>query len=106
MTCQSIPGGTPTPGTTVTPVVTQRVVEVEFVPVPGNTVAQSPCNPDEVVTGGGFDVSEVGGTTGSNAGLVIEEFAVNNAWHVRTSNVDVPGGMLRVFAECLKLVPS
>ena len=106
MTCQSIPGGTPTPGTTVIPVVTQRVVEVEVVPGIGTgTTAESPCNADEVVTGGGFDVSEIA-VTSANAGLVVEEFAINNAWHIRATQIGFPGGTLQVFAECLKLVPS
>lgn len=76
ITCPSIPGETPT----LIPVVTQRVVEVQ---VRGGTVseAQSPCNPDEVVTGGGYDVSEAAIT--SFGGRPIEEFASNNAWHIK-----------------------
>jgi hypothetical protein len=86
-------------------VVTQRVVEVQ---IPGGTIseAQSPCNPDEVVTGGGYDVSEAAIT--SFGGRPIEEFASNNAWHIKIDSP--PGGIgesfpIQVFAECLKLVP-
>jgi hypothetical protein len=121
ITCPSIPGETPT----LIPVVTQRVVEVQPAPQPspgfgGITEAQSPCNPDEVVTGGGYDVSDValGGeaswgsqsiiNTNQDYGLVVEEFAMNNAWHIKVSPVRFlpPDATIQVFAECLKLVPS
>jgi hypothetical protein len=124
---QASPGETPTP--TLIPVVTQRVVEVQPAPplspsrgINGITEAQSPCNPDEVVTGGGYDVSSValGGeaswgslsiiNTNQDYGLVVEEFAAGNAWHIKVSPVGPqnlpPGATIKVFAECLKLVPT
>jgi hypothetical protein len=114
ITCPSVPGETPTP--TLIPVVTQRVVEVPITPFTF-TEAESPCNPDEVVTGGGFDVTDIalGGGGGistissENAGLVVEEFAVNNAWHIKVSPGNSPidtTPTIQVFAECLKLVPA
>ena len=97
--CPSIPGETPTPGT-LTPVVTQRAVEVQLALVQINSVI-SPCNPDEVVTGGGYDVSFV-----QDDSRILEESAVNNGWQVRIiANNPSPDRMI-VFAECLKIVPS
>ena len=60
----------------------------------------APCNPDEVVTGGGWDSS------GSQFSfpLVIKEFAENNAWHIETAFVSPSTeGPLTVYAECLSL---
>ena len=57
-TCPTIPGETPipTPGTTVIPVVTQRMAEIPVVPS-GTTSGEAQCNPDEVVTGGGYEIT-------------------------------------------------
>jgi hypothetical protein len=101
ITCPSIPGETPAPSTTVIPIVTQRVVEVQSTELGIENTAQAPCNPDEVVTGGGYDVSELLFTEAT----VIEEFAVNNAWHIKTIPT-TSQHTIRVFAECLKLVPD
>jgi hypothetical protein len=71
------------------------------------------------VTGRGYDVSDVvlGGevswgsqsliNTNQDYGLVVEEFAMNNAWHIKASPVRFlpPDATIQVFAECLKLVP-
>jgi hypothetical protein len=101
MTCQSIPGGTPTPGTTVIPVVTQRMAEIPVVPS-GTTSGEAQCNPDEVVTGGGYEITtRAPGTFVTN----FKELAVNNAWHIEIVNPSLTN-TVRVYAECLKLVPS
>ena len=56
MTCQSIPGGTPTPGTTVIPIVTQREAEIPVVPLEQppkkHNVTQTNCNRR------GYEISE------------------------------------------------
>jgi hypothetical protein len=60
----------------------------------------APCNPDEVITGGGWDMSGLGD-------FVIKEFAVGNAWHIETLFLDSSiEGPMTVYAECLKLVPT
>jgi hypothetical protein len=110
--CPDIPGET-----AVMPVVTQRSTEVPANPS-GTTSAEAQCNPDEVVTGGGFEISEQrrsGGGGGEGGGTLppavifintsFKEFAANNAWHIEIVNPDLRG-VLRVHAECLKLVPS
>ena len=55
LTCPRISPETPTPGTTVVPVVTQRVANIPTI-VDGITSGEAQCNPDEVVTGGGYDI--------------------------------------------------
>jgi hypothetical protein len=104
-TCPTIPGETPipTPGTTVIPVVTQRMAEIPVVPS-GSTSGEAQCNPDEVVTGGGYDIPRSIIIPPPNT-TVLKEFAANNAWHVEVFDPGVSGTM-RVYAECLKLVPS
>ena len=104
-TCPTIPGETPipTPGTTVIPVVTQRMAEIPVVPS-GTTSGEAQCNPDEVVTGGGYEI------TTRAPGLLyfvtnFKELAVNNAWHIEIVNPSLTN-TVRVYAECLKLVPS
>jgi hypothetical protein len=119
ITCPSIPGDTPTPipGTTVMPVVTQRVANVSINPS-GTTSGEAQCNPDEVVTGGGYSFSEIrsSGTGGSDGGgslppptvyhrTSFKEFAQNNAWHIEIVNPNLTG-TVQVYAECLKLVPA
>jgi hypothetical protein len=90
ITCPRIPGGTPAPGTTVIPVVTQRAANVTINPS-GTTSGEAQCNPDEVVTGGGYSFSELrsSGNGGSGGGSLppptvfittsFKEFAQNNA---------------------------
>jgi hypothetical protein len=70
-------------------------------------VGEADCNPDEVVTGGGYDITIRSGAPSSPGTIVtnFKELAVNNAWHVEVFDPDVSGTM-RVYAECLKLVPS
>ena len=102
-TCPTIPGETPipTPGTTVIPVVTQRMAEIPVVPS-GTTSGEAQCNPDEVVTGGGYEITtRAPGTFVTN----FKELAVNNAWHIEIVNPSLTN-TVRVYAECLKLVPS
>jgi hypothetical protein len=60
--CPDIPGETP-----VKPVVTQRSAEVLANPS-GTTSAEAQCNPDEVVTGGGFELSEQRRSGGGGGG--------------------------------------
>ena len=115
--CQTIPGETPTPtpGTTVIPVVTQRMTEIPVVSS-GTTSEEAQCNPDEVVTGGGYEISEFrssgsGGTGGSLPPPTIyyntsfKEFSENNAWHIEIVNPSLTG-TVRIYAECLRLVPA
>jgi hypothetical protein len=118
LTCQSIPGenSTPVPGTTVMPVVTQRVANVSTNPV-GTTSGEAQCNPDEVVTGGGYSFSEISSGTGGGGGdrslppptvyyrTSFKSFAQNNAWHIEIVNPNLTGN-IQVYAECLKLVPA
>jgi hypothetical protein len=101
ITCPAIP----TPRTAVVPVVTQRVVEVQATGQP--IEAQSPCNPDEVVTGGGYDISDIADGFLTDLEGVVEEFAVNNAWHIKVNQPLAESTQrLQVYAECLKLVPA
>jgi hypothetical protein len=112
-TCPSIPGGT---RTTVIPVVTQREANVPINPS-GTTSGEAQCNPDEVVTGGGYSFSELrsSGTGGSGGGSLppptvfittsFKSFAQNNAWHIEIVNPNLIG-TVQVYAECLKLVPA
>jgi hypothetical protein len=104
-TCPTMPGETPipTPGTTVIPVVTQRMAEIPVVPS-GTTSGEAQCNQDEVVTGGGYDIPRSILVPPPNT-IVLKEFAANNAWHVEVSDVGVLGS-IKVYAECLKLVPA
>jgi hypothetical protein len=116
ITCPRIPGGTPAPGTTVIPVVTQRAANVTINPS-GTTSGEAQCNPDEVVTGGGYSFSELrsSGNGGSGGGSLppptvfittsFKEFAQNNAGYVETVNPNLTG-TVQVYAECLKLVPT
>jgi hypothetical protein len=111
-TCPTIPGETPTPtpGTIVIPVVTQRMAEIPIIPS-GTTSGEAECNPDEVVTGGGYEITEVVSSGGGGGGGIIQtffktfkEFAVDNSWHIET-NANLRG-TVQVYAECLKLVPT
>jgi hypothetical protein len=109
-TCPTIPGETPTPtpGTIVIPVVTQRMAEIPIIPS-GTTSGEAECNPDEVVTGGGYEIMEVV-SSGGGGGIIqpslktFKEFAVDNSWHIET-NANLRG-TVQVYAECLKLVPA
>jgi len=115
-TCPTLPGETPNPGTMVIPVVTQRVANVSTNPV-GTTSGEAQCNPDEVVTGGGYSFSEIRSGAGSGGGggslppptvyhrTSFKSFAENNAWHIEIVNPNLIGNVL-VYAECLKLVPG
>ena len=106
ITCPSIPGETPSPvpGTTVIPVVTQRFANVSSIPN-GITSGESQCNSDEVVTGGGYYFPKSDRVPPPNT-IVLKEFAVNNAWHVEISDIGFLGVTIKVYAECLKLVPA
>jgi hypothetical protein len=91
------------------PVVTQRSAEVPANPS-GTTEAGAECNPDEVVTGGGYEISELrrvggGGSTSVFINTSFKEFAEDNSWHVEIVNPDL-SGTVTVHAECLKLVPT
>lgn len=105
MTC-SIEEETPSPGPVIAikPVVTQRTTEIPIVGS-GPFVGEAQCNPDEVVTGGGYDIPRTIRVP-SPIVTTFKEFAVNNAWHIEVSNNDPIPGTIRVFAECLKLVPA
>jgi hypothetical protein len=105
ITCPNVPGETPSPGATI-PVVTQRAVSEEK---SGGGVYSvwSPCNADEVVTGGGYDFTML--QRSPTAASISKEFAVDNGWYVETSDFrpeDNVEGTITVCAECLKLVPS
>ena len=107
--CPDIPGET-----SGKPVVTQRSAEVPANPL-GTTSAEAQCNPEEVVTGGGFELSEQRRSGGGGGGGTLppvvfintsfKEFAENNAWHIEIVNPSLTG-TVRVYAECLKLVPA
>jgi hypothetical protein len=96
------------------PVVTQRSAEVPANPS-GTTSAEAECNPDEVVTGGGYELLEqkriIGGGGGGLPPAVVfintsfKEFAEDNSWHVEIVNPDLRGTVI-VHAECLKLAPA
>ena len=100
----------PTEVTAIKPVVTQREVEIPVVPS-GTTSGEAQYNADEVVTGGGYEISELrsSGTRGTGGSLppsvfirtTFKEFAENNAWHIEV-NPNLTGNV-RVYAECLKL---
>jgi hypothetical protein len=64
---------------------------------------EAQCNPDEVVTGRGYEISELGRI--STVVTTFKEFAANNAWRIEMDN-PTAFGTLRIFAECLKLVPA
>lgn len=109
ITCPRIPGETPSPAIAVRPVVTQRSAEAQVI-LPGTISGEAECNPDEVVTGGGYELSEtISG--GGGGGIIIptirtfKEFAVDNSWHVEISGNTQPRTVI-VYAECLKLVHS
>jgi hypothetical protein len=107
ITC-SIEEETPSPGPAIAvkPIVTQRVAEIPVVlPITEPIVGEAECNPDEVVTGGGYDITMRTGSFPLSIVTNFKELAVNNAWHVEVFDPDVSGTM-RVYAECLKLVPS
>jgi hypothetical protein len=107
ITC-SIEEGTPSPGPAIVvkPIVTQRVAEIPVAsPITEPIVGEAECNPDEVVTGGGYDITmRRGGPSSSIFVTNPKELAVNNAWHVEVFDPGIIGTM-RVYAECLKLVP-
>jgi hypothetical protein len=114
ISCPSVPGETPSPSITVRPVVTQRLANVSINPS-GTTSAEAQCNPDEVVTGGGYSFSEIRRTGSSGGGgslpptvfitTSFKTFAQNNAWHIEIVNPNLTG-TVQVYAECLKLVPA
>jgi hypothetical protein len=106
LACSSIPGENPTPvpGTTVMPVVTQRVANVPTNPGVETTSGEAQCNPDEVVTGVGYDIPRSILRPLPNT-IVLKEFAADNSWHVEVSDAGVLGS-IKVYAECLKLVPG
>jgi hypothetical protein len=113
---QNVSTETPRPApVNLKPVITQRSVEVLANPS-GTTSAEARCNPDEVVTGGGYELSEQrrsGGSGGGGGNLPpvifintsFKEFAMNNAWHIEIVNPDLTG-TVKVHAECLKLLPA
>jgi hypothetical protein len=84
---------------------------------PGTTSGEAQCNPDEVVTGGGYSFSEIrSGSGGSDGGgslppptvfftTSFKAFAQNNAWRIEIVNPNLTG-TVQVYAECLKLVPA
>jgi hypothetical protein len=114
ITCPIITGEKPSPGIAVRSVVTQRVAEIPINPT-GITSGEAQCNPDEVVTGGGYSFSEIRRTGSSGGGgslpptvfitTSFKSFAQNNAWHIEIVNPNLIGNVL-VYAECLKLVPG
>ena len=88
----------------------QRMAEIPGVPS-GTTSGEAECNPDEVVTGGRYEITELVSSGGGGGGGIIQtgfktfkEFAVDNSWHIETSANLL--GTLLVYAECLKLVPA
>jgi hypothetical protein len=114
--CEIRESGTPAPGTTVIPVVTQRAANITINPS-GITSGEAQCNPDEVVTGGGYSFSEIRSGTGGSVGngslppptvyyrTAFKEFAQNNSWHIEIVNPNLTG-TLQVYVECLKIVPA
>jgi hypothetical protein len=108
ITC--IAGDPQTPGITAKPVVTQRSVVVQVNPS-GITSGRAECNSDEVVTGGGYKLTEIVRSGGGGGGGIIQtgiktfkEFAADNSWYVEMSGMQPRS--LKVYAECLKLVPA
>ena len=84
ITC-SIEEGTPSPGPAIAvkPIVTQREAEIPVVPpITEPIVGEAECNPDEVVTGGGYDITMRTRPFSSSIVTNFKELAVNNAWHV------------------------
>ena len=66
-------------------------------------MGEAECNPDEVVTGGGYDITMRSGGASPNIFVKnFKELAVNNAWHVEVFEPRIVGTM-HVYAECLKL---
>jgi hypothetical protein len=62
-----------------------------------------------VVTGGGYKLTEIvkgggGGGIIQTSFKTLKEFGVDNPWHIETSAE--LRGTVRVYAECLKLVPE
>ena len=90
--CPSVPGQSPTPGTTVIPVVTQREGNQVDLVITGVT-ATATCNNDEVVVGGGYRTTKQ---------VVVSEEKVGNTWQ----RVFVIGsdGQFQALAECLSLL--
>ena len=68
-------------------------------------MGEAECNPDEVVTGGGYDITMRTRPSSSIFVTNFKELAVDNSWHVEVFDPGIFSTM-RVYAECLKLVPG
>jgi K319-like protein len=85
----------------VGPVITQRLSASVSIPPSGHAFAEAFCNPDEVVSGGGY---------GTNSEKVIVTVSApgeetNNDWFVDAQNTDTVQHSLQSFVMCLHLVP-
>ncbi len=77
---------------------TVRLEEGEIVSLSGIAQSIATCDSDELVTGGGFAIT-------NGPGMVLSSSPVQNSWLVVAANpFNVGNSSLQTFAECAKLV--
>jgi hypothetical protein len=77
---------------------TVRLEEGDIVSLSGMAQSIATCDSDELVTGGGFAIT-------NGPGMVLNSSPVQNSWLVVAANpFNVGNSSLQTFAECAKLV--
>jgi hypothetical protein len=79
---------------------TVRLEEGEIVPLSGIAQSIAACDSDELVTGGGFAIT-------NGPGMVLRSSPVQNSWLVVATNpFNAGNSSLQTFAECAELVTT
>ena len=79
---------------------TVRLEEGEVIPLSGIAQSIATCDADELVTGGGFAIT-------NGIGMVLSSSPVQNSWLVVATNpFNAGNSSLQTFAECAKLVTT
>jgi hypothetical protein len=79
---------------------TVRLEEGDIVPLSGMAQSIATCDSDELVTGGGFAIT-------NGPGMVLRSSPEQNSWLVMAANpFNVGNSSLQTFAECAELVAT
>ena len=77
-----------------------RLEEGDIVPLSGMAQSIATCNSDELVTGGGFAIT-------NGPGMVLRSSPVQNSWLVLAANpFNAGNSSMQTFAECAELVTT
>jgi hypothetical protein len=79
---------------------TVRLEEGDIVPLSGIAQSIATCDSDELVTGGGFAIT-------NGPGIVLRSYPEQNSWLVVATNpFNVGNSLLQTFAECAELITT